>query len=131
MNKQFTGIIPPVITCFGKDGKFDEAAQREVVSFQARHIDGFYPCGTYGSGPLMTTDERKRVAEVVINVLAQGARLPGVCPWLGLAVYAMASLRGIVDAYPRTPFVPATVEVRGALQTALNRSGVLNVSINN
>ena len=49
MNKQFTGIIPPVITCFGKDGKFDEAAQREVVRFQARHVDGFYPCGTYGS----------------------------------------------------------------------------------
>jgi 4-hydroxy-tetrahydrodipicolinate synthase len=67
MNKQFTGIIPPVITCFRKDGKFDEAAQREVVRFQAKHIDGFYPCGTYGSGPLMTTDERKRVAEVVIE----------------------------------------------------------------
>jgi dihydrodipicolinate synthase/N-acetylneuraminate lyase len=67
MNEEFKGIIPPVITCFGKDGKFDEAAQREVVSFQAKHIDGFYPCGTYGSGPLMTTDERKRVAEVVID----------------------------------------------------------------
>ena len=67
MSKQFEGIIPPVITCFGKDGKFDEAAQREVVRFQAKHIDGFYPCGTYGSGPLMTTDERKRVAEVVID----------------------------------------------------------------
>jgi 4-hydroxy-tetrahydrodipicolinate synthase len=67
MKQKFNGIIPPVITCFGKDGKFDEAAQREVVSFQAKHIDGFYPCGTYGSGPLMTTDERKRVAEVVIE----------------------------------------------------------------
>jgi 4-hydroxy-tetrahydrodipicolinate synthase len=67
MNKQFKGIIPPVITCFGKDGKFDETAQREVVRFQAKYIDGFYPCGTYGSGPLMTTEERKRVAEVVIE----------------------------------------------------------------
>ena len=46
MSKQFTGIIPPIITCFRKDGAFDEAAQREVVRFQAEHIDGFYPCGT-------------------------------------------------------------------------------------
>lgn len=67
MNKEFKGIIPPVITCFGKDGKIDEAAQREVVRFQAEHIDGFYPCGTYGSGPLMTIEERKRVAEIVIE----------------------------------------------------------------
>lgn len=67
MNEEFTGIIPPVITCFGKNGEFDEAAQREVVRFQAKHINGFYPCGTYGSGPLMTTEERKRVAEVVIE----------------------------------------------------------------
>jgi N-acetylneuraminate lyase/4-hydroxy-tetrahydrodipicolinate synthase len=67
MNKQFEGIIPPIITCFGQEGEFDESAQREVVRFQAEHVDGFYPCGTYGSGPLMTIDERKRVAEVVIE----------------------------------------------------------------
>jgi 4-hydroxy-tetrahydrodipicolinate synthase len=67
MAKQFKGIIPPIITCFDKDGKIDEAAQREVVRFQAKHVDGFYPCGTYGSGPLMTVEERKRVAEIVIE----------------------------------------------------------------
>jgi dihydrodipicolinate synthase/N-acetylneuraminate lyase len=48
-----------------------------------------------------------------------------------LAIYAMASLRGIVDAYPRAPFVPATVEERAALQTALGNLGVLYVPINN
>ena len=67
MAKQFKGIIPPIITCFDRDGKIDEAAQREVVRFQAEHVDGFYPCGTYGSGPLMTVEERKRVAEIVIE----------------------------------------------------------------
>jgi 4-hydroxy-tetrahydrodipicolinate synthase len=67
MTKIFKGIIPPAITCFDKDGKFNEAAQREVIRFQAKHVDGFYPCGTYGSGPLMTTEERKRVAEVVVE----------------------------------------------------------------
>lgn len=67
MDKQFKGIIPPLITCFTKTGKVDDAAQREIVRFQARHIDGFYPCGTYGSGPLMTVEERKRVAEIVVE----------------------------------------------------------------
>jgi 4-hydroxy-tetrahydrodipicolinate synthase len=67
MSKQFTGIIPPALTCFTKDGKFDEAAQREIIRFQAQHIHGFYPCGTYGSGPLMTVEERKRVAKVVVE----------------------------------------------------------------
>jgi dihydrodipicolinate synthase/N-acetylneuraminate lyase len=42
-----------------------------------------------------------------------------------LAVYAMASLRGIVDAYPRAPFVPATEAEKKTLQTALTEIGVL------
>ncbi|HEY47064.1 MAG TPA: dihydrodipicolinate synthase family protein [Anaerolineae bacterium] len=67
MTKQFSGIIPPVITCFDEEGRIDEEAQREVVRFQAKHVNGFYPCGTYGSGPLMTIEERKRVAEIVVE----------------------------------------------------------------
>ena len=67
MTKIFKGIIPPAITCFDKDGNFDEAAQREVIRFQAKYVDGFYPCGTYGSGPLMTAEERKRVAQIVVE----------------------------------------------------------------
>jgi N-acetylneuraminate lyase/4-hydroxy-tetrahydrodipicolinate synthase len=67
MTKQFKGIIPPLITCFDKDGNVNDAAQREVIRFQAKHVDGFYPCGTYGSGPLMTSEERKRVAEIVVE----------------------------------------------------------------
>jgi 4-hydroxy-tetrahydrodipicolinate synthase len=67
MTKIFKGIIPPAITCFDKDGSFDETAQREVIRFQAKYVDGFYPCGTYGSGPLMSTEERKRVAEVIVE----------------------------------------------------------------
>lgn len=63
--KQFTGIIPPVITCFDKQGNIDEKLQRNLVRWLSTRVQGFYPCGTYGSGPLMTTAERKRVAEIV------------------------------------------------------------------
>lgn len=67
MNNKFTGIIPPVITSFDKKGKFDEKAQREVIKFLLPKVDGFYPVGTYGSGPLMEIDERKKVAEVIVD----------------------------------------------------------------
>jgi dihydrodipicolinate synthase/N-acetylneuraminate lyase len=73
-NKKIHGIIPPMITAFNKDGGFDEKAQREVVSFLVNKVQGFYPCGTYGSGPLMSVEERKRVAEVVIDEVA--GRIP-------------------------------------------------------
>jgi len=67
MEPKISGIIPPLLTAFDKDGAFDEKAQREIVSFLVDKVQGFYPCGTYGSGPLMSVDERKRVAEVVID----------------------------------------------------------------
>jgi dihydrodipicolinate synthase/N-acetylneuraminate lyase len=67
MEPMITGIVPPLLTAFDQDGAFDEKAQREIVSFLVDKVQGFYPCGTYGSGPLMSAEERKRVAEVVID----------------------------------------------------------------
>jgi len=67
MSIEFSGIIPPVITCFDKNGKFNEDAQTELLRYLSKHVQGFYPCGTYGSGPLMSAGERKRVAEVVVK----------------------------------------------------------------
>lgn len=67
MSKEIKGIIPPVITCFDQDGNFDEQAQREVIRFLLPHVNGFYPTGTYGSGPIMTNEERKQVTEVIID----------------------------------------------------------------
>jgi dihydrodipicolinate synthase/N-acetylneuraminate lyase len=67
MQPKISGIIPPLLTAFDKSGAFDEQAQREIVSFLVDKVQGFYPCGTYGSGPLMSVEERKRVTEVVID----------------------------------------------------------------
>lgn len=65
--KKFTGVIPPVITAFDEKGEFNEVAQREIIKFLTPNVDGFYPVGTYGSGPLMDLSERKRVAEVIVD----------------------------------------------------------------
>ena len=67
MTTQFSGIIPPVITCFDKHGDINVQAQRNLVRFLSQHVHGFYPCGTYGSGPLMSLEERKQVARIVIE----------------------------------------------------------------
>ena len=43
-----------------------------------------------------------------------------------LAIYAMLEIRGIVKAYPRSPFVPATQEEKTAIKEALNDMGMLS-----
>lgn len=62
---KFSGVIPPVITCFDKSGGINEKAQRTLVRWLSERVQGFYPCGTYGSGPLMSTEERMKVAQIV------------------------------------------------------------------
>ncbi len=64
---EYYGIIPPLMTGFDKDGNFDEKATRRIVSFVLPHVHGLYPVGTYGSGPLMTIDERKRALEIILD----------------------------------------------------------------
>ncbi|MGV8027096.1 MAG: dihydrodipicolinate synthase family protein [Anaerolineaceae bacterium] len=66
-NKKITGIVTPVITSFSKSGSFDEEAQRDVVRFLKDKVDGFFPTGSYGMGPLLNVNERKQIAEVVVS----------------------------------------------------------------
>lgn len=65
--EKIKGIIPPIITSFDKEGNLNEEGQRAVVSFLNRHVHGYYACGTYGSGPLMNIEERKRTLEIVLD----------------------------------------------------------------
>lgn len=67
MSIKFKGIIPPLITCFDEKGNFNEKAQREVIRFLLPKVNGFYPIGTYGSGPLMDMEERKAAAKVIVD----------------------------------------------------------------
>lgn len=94
------GIIPPVLTAFDKQGNFNEKAQREIISFLVDKVQGFYPCGTYGSGPLMDVGERKKVAEVVIDEVA--GRVPVIMHVGG------ASTRSVVELAKHAESVGAT-----------------------
>ncbi len=68
--KDFKGIIPPIMTSFTKDGQIYEKGTREIVDFIVPHVQGLYPCGTYGSGPMMSISERKKVAEIILDQVA-------------------------------------------------------------
>jgi len=65
---RFEGIIPPMITPFKADGALYEDGIRKIMNFLLeRGVKGFFICGTYGTGPAMTVEERKRTAEIVID----------------------------------------------------------------
>jgi 4-hydroxy-tetrahydrodipicolinate synthase len=65
--RHFEGIIPPIITPFDAQGEVAESTLRGLVDFWAPHVQGFYACGTYGSGPMMTEEQRQCAAEIVIK----------------------------------------------------------------
>jgi dihydrodipicolinate synthase/N-acetylneuraminate lyase len=79
---EFVGVIPPLLSSFTKDGEIYEKGVREVVKFTLPFVHGYYPLGTYGAGPLMTTDERQRVLEIILDEV--GGRIP-VVPHVGHA----------------------------------------------
>ena len=61
------GVIPPMITPFDSNGEIDEKALRKVVDFLSKNVHGLFLCGTYGSGPLMSVEQRKKVVEITID----------------------------------------------------------------
>jgi dihydrodipicolinate synthase/N-acetylneuraminate lyase len=65
--KEFIGIIPPALSSFDKDGNIYEKGIRENIRFILPHVNGLYPVGTYGCGPCMDIEERKRVIEIILD----------------------------------------------------------------
>ncbi len=63
----FKGIIPPVQTAFTEGGEIDEKGIRNIIRFTLPHVHAYYPTGTYGLGPLMTLNERKKVVEIMLD----------------------------------------------------------------
>ena len=68
------GVVPPMITPFDKEGNLDIDHLEKLVDFLKERVNGLYICGSYGSGPLMSVAERKKVAEITVNVV--GKKIP-------------------------------------------------------
>lgn len=66
--KKFSGIYPAVITPFTEAGEVDEVKLRNYITYLVEKVDGLFVCGSYGSGPIMTVPQRKKVAEITMSV---------------------------------------------------------------
>lgn len=64
---KISGVYPALITPFNEDGGVAEDKLRMLLRFLIPQVHGLYPCGSYGSGPLMTVEQRERVAEIVME----------------------------------------------------------------
>ena len=68
------GVIPPMITPFDEQGNLDVGALEKLVDFLSSRVQGLFICGSYGSGPMMSIQERKQVAEITKRII--GDRIP-------------------------------------------------------
>lgn len=75
--KDFTGIIPALLTPFDRNGQYDPACSREMVDWLiGRGVGGFYLTGSTGQGPFMDSAERMAVVESMTRLV--NGRVPVV-----------------------------------------------------
>ena len=73
--KEFTGVIPAMVTPFDENEALDEARLAAIVEhLVGRGVDGLYLTGSTGEGFMMTPEERKRVVEISCKIVA--GRIP-------------------------------------------------------
>jgi dihydrodipicolinate synthase/N-acetylneuraminate lyase len=62
------GLFLPIPTVFDSQGKVDEAMMRKLTRFYLdSDVSGFFLLGSCGMGPALALDERKRVAEIMLD----------------------------------------------------------------
>lgn len=62
------GVITALVTPFSSTGEIEQESLEEIVRFQIENrVNGLFPLGTTGMGPVMEPEERKRVAEIVVG----------------------------------------------------------------
>ena len=70
MRLSFTGLGTALITPFTASGALDEAATRRLAERQVdAGVHFVVPCGTTGEAPTLTSDEKRRVVEIVADAV--------------------------------------------------------------
>jgi 4-hydroxy-tetrahydrodipicolinate synthase len=68
---EIRGIVPPLVTPFDSEGEVDEAALRVAARFMMGHgVHGLVVGGSSGEGYTLSTDELRRMTEVVADELS-------------------------------------------------------------
>lgn len=67
-NIKFKGIMPALITPFDENGKLKQDTVRRLIDMEiSERVDGFYICGHTGEGPVISSETRMNMAEVVMD----------------------------------------------------------------
>ena len=76
MYEHIFGIVPPMTTPFRADNTIDEDALRLEIRYMVEQakVHGVAVCGSTGEGHTLTTEETRRITQVVVKE-AQG-RIP-------------------------------------------------------
>jgi dihydrodipicolinate synthase/N-acetylneuraminate lyase len=65
---EFEGILPAIATPMGTDGRFNEAAFREVMEFNIQAgVNGFWMAGGTGESVLLDDEENMRIAQIAAD----------------------------------------------------------------
>jgi len=76
--KRIYGVMPAPIVPFKEDGEVDERKLREYITWLVdKGVHTLFPLGSFGGGPLMNVEERKRCAEIIAE--AVNGRIPIIC----------------------------------------------------
>jgi 4-hydroxy-tetrahydrodipicolinate synthase len=71
MNFKPRGIIPPIITPFTSEGKFNEPVFRQMINYLIEEgVHGLFPLGTTGEFYAFTNEEAKYILKVAIEEAA-------------------------------------------------------------
>jgi len=102
-----SGVGPPLVTPFDRDGDVDHDRLRELVTWvEARGVDFLVPCGSTGEAELLTAAERAAVVETVVDAasvpVVAGTGHPGLRETLESTRAAAAA--GADAALVVTPF---------------------------
>ncbi len=66
--KGLMGVVPPIVTPFTKEGTFYQKGMDNLIEFVVEGgVNGLFALGSYGGFALMSTEERKRVAEAILK----------------------------------------------------------------
>lgn len=85
------GVIPAMVTPFGRDGALDETRLRAVArALVARGVDGLYLTGSTGEGFLMSPEERRQVVAAVTEEVA--GKIPVIVHVGAISVYHSVAL---------------------------------------
>jgi 4-hydroxy-tetrahydrodipicolinate synthase len=69
MYEHIFGIVPPMTTPFRPDGSIDEDALRAETRYmiEVARVHGLAVCGSTGEGHTISTEETRRITEIVVN----------------------------------------------------------------